>query len=146
MTFSLSGLPSFDYFQPTTICEALQLLREYPKSKAYLGGTDLFPRLRKESIKADVLIDLKWVNDFPETMISQTGDLVINPQTTFSHLLSYLGESDGGEVLSQAIQQLGTRSLRNRGNIGREFMQCLTGCGFYCLINGIQRKTNLAVP
>ena len=117
MTFSLSGLPSFDYYQPTTIREALQLLRDNPESKAYLGGTDLFPRLRKETIKANILIDLKWINDFPETMISTSGDLIISPQTSLSHLLAYLGESNGGEILSQAIQQLGTRSLRNRATL-----------------------------
>ena len=117
MTFSLSGLPSFNYFQPTTIREALELLRDNPGAKVYLGGTDLFPRLRKETITTDILIDLKWVNDFPETMINKSGDLIINPQSTFSHLPAYLGELSGGEILSQAIQQLGTRSIRNRATL-----------------------------
>jgi aerobic carbon-monoxide dehydrogenase medium subunit len=117
MTFGLSGLPSFDYYQPTTIREALQLLHGNPQAKVYLGGTDLFPRLRKESLKSDVLIDLKWINDFPETMINQAGDLIINPQSTFSRLLAYLGELNGGEILSEAIQQLGTRSIRNRATL-----------------------------
>ena len=117
MSFSLSGLPAFEYFQPTTIREALDLMREFPSACIYAGGTDLFPRLRKQIISGDVLIDLKWINDFPETMIQANGDLVINPLTTFSHLQAYLEMIPAGEVLSDAIHQLGTRSLRNRATL-----------------------------
>jgi carbon-monoxide dehydrogenase medium subunit len=117
MPFSLSGLPAFEYYQPTTICEALTLLHDNPSAKVYLGGTDLFPRLRKQTVTTNVLIDLKWINDFPETMINTAGDLLISPLTTFSHLEAYLGMVPGGEVLANAIQQLGTRSLRNRATL-----------------------------
>ena len=117
MNFGLSGIPAFDYHQPTSLKEALALLDTESYAQAYLGGTDLFPRIRSRQNHPQLLIDLKAIQDFPATQLTKSGELQINPQTSLAHLLPWLKTFEGGEVLSSAILQLGTPSLRNRATL-----------------------------
>ncbi|MBI9047989.1 MAG: FAD binding domain-containing protein [Anaerolineaceae bacterium] len=154
MRFSLSGLPAFDYLQPTTVGEALTMLDAQSSTRVYLGGTDLFPKMRKQILKPTTLIDLKWINDFPETMINENGEMVINPQATYSHILPYLGQFNGGAALFDAIVQIGTRSLRNRatlaGNIcnasaAADSVAALIACGAYLTLQSKSGSRNVNV-
>jgi carbon-monoxide dehydrogenase medium subunit len=53
-------LKPFDYFEPTTVKEAVKLLSTYgEKSQVLAGGIDLIPRMRKGAIKADYLINIQ---------------------------------------------------------------------------------------
>ncbi len=117
MSFSLSGLPAFDYRQPASLKEALELLSAETAAQAYSGGTDLFPRIRSRQFHPHLLVDLKSIQDFPATQLTKTGELLINPQISLAHLLPWLHDFAGGEVLSSAILQLGTPSLRNRATL-----------------------------
>jgi carbon-monoxide dehydrogenase medium subunit len=117
MNFGLSGIPAFDYYQPASLKEALVLLDAQASAQAYLGGTDLFPRIRSRQNHPQLLIDLKAIQDFPATQLTENGELLINPQTSLAHLLPWLQDFAGGELLSSAILQLGTPSLRNRATL-----------------------------
>jgi carbon-monoxide dehydrogenase medium subunit len=117
MNFGLSGIPAFDYHQPASLKEALVLLDAQACAQAYLGGTDLFPRIRSRQSHPQLLVDLKSIQDFPATQFTESGELQINPQTSLAHLLPWLQDFAGGEVLSSAILQLGTPSLRNRATL-----------------------------
>ncbi len=53
-------LPSFDVQAPSSMNEALALLKEHGPAAAVLaGGTDLIPRLRQRLVKADLVLSLK---------------------------------------------------------------------------------------
>jgi carbon-monoxide dehydrogenase medium subunit len=117
MTFGLSGLPAFEYHKPVSLHEALTLLDVDSAAKVYLGGTDLFTRMRRRTCNIETLIDLKAIRDFPQTCIVPSNELHINPQTTFAHLLPWLLQIPGAHVLVSAIKQLGTSSLRNRATL-----------------------------
>ena len=117
MNFTLSGLPAFDYRQPASLKEALAILYAERTAQGYLGGTDLFPRIRNGTNIPHLLVDLKAIQDFLPTQVKASGELWINPQTTLAHLLPWLENFPGGDVLSSAILQLSTPSLRNRATL-----------------------------
>ena len=53
-------LKPFDYFEPTTVKEAVKLLSTHgEKAQVLAGGIDLIPRMRKGAIKADYLINIQ---------------------------------------------------------------------------------------
>lgn len=55
-------LQPFDYFEPGTVKEAVQLLSTYGKKAQVLaGGVDLIPRMRKGVIKADYLVNIQKI-------------------------------------------------------------------------------------
>ena len=117
MTFGLSGIPAFEYYQPASLVDALMLRESNPQAMVYLGGSDIFPRLRSQALSLNALIDLKTIRDFPATGYLPDGSLRINPQTTFAELLPILQRHSGYAVLRDAIRQLGTPSLRNRATL-----------------------------
>jgi CO/xanthine dehydrogenase FAD-binding subunit len=117
MTFGLSGIPAFDYYRPANLADALILRQAQPQALVYLGGSDVFPRLRSRQLSSSALIDLKSIADFPATEVLADGTLRINPQESFIQLLPWLANFPGGAVLSAAIQQTGTPALRNHATL-----------------------------
>ena len=52
----------FEYFEPNTVGEATQLLSKYgEKSQILAGGVDLIPRMRKEKIKTEYVINIQKI-------------------------------------------------------------------------------------
>ena len=52
-------LKSFEYFEPGTVEEGVQLLRRYgTKAKAFAAGVDLVPRMRKRQIQPEYIVAL----------------------------------------------------------------------------------------
>ena len=55
-------LRPFDYFEPGTVEEAVQLLSTYgEKAQVLAGGIDLIPRMRKGKTEADYLINIQKI-------------------------------------------------------------------------------------
>ncbi|GAG01236.1 unnamed protein product, partial [marine sediment metagenome] len=55
-------LRPFEYFEPGTVKEAVQLLSAYAeKAQVLAGGIDLIPRMRKGMIKADYLVNIQKI-------------------------------------------------------------------------------------
>jgi len=52
-------LKPFDYFEPTTIKEAVQLLSKYgTKAKVLAGGVDLVARMRRRQVKPQYVVSI----------------------------------------------------------------------------------------
>lgn len=68
------ALPEFDYIRPATLVEACQFLARYPdEARPFLGGTDVFVRMRDGFLNPKYLIDVKNLDG--------TNDLSFDPQT-----------------------------------------------------------------
>ncbi len=67
----------FAYERPGSLAEATRILAEAGESARILaGGTDLVVGLRDDSIQPDVVVDLKWVEEFRvETIVRADGVL-----------------------------------------------------------------------
>src|SRR5512136_3024176 len=68
------ALPEFDYIRPATLNEACQFLAQHPaEARPFLGGTDVFVRMRDGFMSPKYLVDVKHLPGM--------GDLLFNPQT-----------------------------------------------------------------
>ncbi len=57
-------LRPFDYFEPSEISEASQILSNYGnRAKILAGGLDLIPRMRRHEIKPDCIINIQNIKD-----------------------------------------------------------------------------------
>ena len=55
---------NFEYYDPKTVHEAVDLLRQHQgKAKILAGGTDLFLRMRHRAVMPEVVVDLKRIPD-----------------------------------------------------------------------------------
>ncbi len=54
------ALPEFEYIRPATLAEASNFLSQHPDTaRPFLGGTDIFVRMRDGFIKPEFLVDVK---------------------------------------------------------------------------------------
>ncbi len=108
---------TFEYHRPTTVAEAVSLLKGAGDGKFLAGGHTLLPTLKQRLAQPSDLVDLGAIAELKG--IRQAGDkLVIGAMTTHA-------EVAGSEVVRSAIPALasladhiGDAQVRNRGTIG----------------------------
>jgi hypothetical protein len=61
------GLPEFDYIRPKSLAEASRFLADHPgEARPFLGGTDVFVRMRDGVWKEKYLVDVKNLDGMTE--------------------------------------------------------------------------------
>lgn len=118
MEAEVRPLPKFDYVAPSSLSEALKLLRDYQeRAKVLAGGTDLVVRLKKRLAFADVIVDLNRISEL--SCIESVGDhLHIGGLTRLAQIKESPIVKDRASALAQAISVMAAPPIRNRGTIG----------------------------
>lgn len=108
---------SREYFQPTTLEEALQIRRDNREASLLAGGTDLVVAMRHDRGPAGDLIDLSKILEL-KGMHEMAGGIRIGPMTTFTELMESQLLREAAEILCEAAETVGSPQIRNRGTIG----------------------------
>lgn len=110
--------PSFDYYDPETVDEAIDLLVEHSDAESALlaGGHSLIPAMKAGETAPDVVIDIGGIDSL--TGITNRNDVLkIGATTTYADLLSADVRSVA-PVIVEATSNVGDTQVRNRGTIG----------------------------
>ena len=124
-------LPIFEYLEPATLEEALQLLASHANTAAILaGGTDLLVRMKQRSLQPAFLISLKNLHEL-NYIRQKDGFAVIGAMTPLVSLLESKLIQGNFPALTQAVRRIGAPSIQHfRGTIGGNL--CLqTRCLYY---------------
>lgn len=111
----------YEYFCPTSIEEACDLLSKYGvDSKIIAGGTDLMVQIRDEDKR---FLNLKYVIDISSikemNFIREEGDyVIIGALTTHTEISKSQIIKNAAPFLSNAAETVGSPQIRNRGTIG----------------------------
>lgn len=110
--------PKFDYFAPTSLDEALELLtRHGPEAKILAGGQSLVPVLNFRLSRPETVVDLNRVPGL-SFIEERDGHIAIGAMTRQRHI----GASDLVEtyapLLFEATKLIGHLPTRTRGTIG----------------------------
>ena len=110
--------PKFDYFDPATVEEALDLLKEYGEdAKILAGGQSLVPLLNFRLARPQVLVDINRIKDL-DYVRENNGTLAIGAMTRQRTLeTSEIIRSKCG-LLTDAAELIGHPQIRNRGTVG----------------------------
>jgi carbon-monoxide dehydrogenase medium subunit len=104
------------YYQPSTLSDAVERLQELDNAEIVAGGQSMMPLLRQELVSPDALVDITQVPDLDTIEISD--DTVhIGALTTYSDVL----DSDLSErlpMLRDTLNVIGDIAVRNAGTIG----------------------------
>jgi len=112
-------LKPFEYLEPKTVDEAVQLLsRHGDKAKALAGGTDLLISMKKRHIVPEYVVYIKGIPNLDYIQYSQEAGLKIGALATHSAIASSLIVRDKFELLANACGKVGTPHVRNMGTIG----------------------------
>lgn len=113
---------SFKYVRPTDLDKTLELLGHHGADASVLsGGTDLLVGLRKGKLTADVVVDVKGVNELCSGIQESSQGLVIGANTVMSDAVEDPRIRQDYPALVEAAVTVGSIQIRNRatfsGNI-----------------------------
>jgi CO/xanthine dehydrogenase FAD-binding subunit len=110
--------PPFDYKNPDTIDEAIDLLSQAEgKAKIIAGGTDLVIGLRNGDHTPQFVIDVTRIAELRKVE-EKNGTIAIGAAVTHSEISSSSIIKKYGKVLSDAASEIGSPQIRNLGTIG----------------------------
>jgi len=108
----------FDYLSPTTLAEAASAWGDTGRTARLLaGGTDLTVALRHGHLAADVVIDLKRVDEFAGGIAATPQGLRIPATATMKALGRYLEDHGLLPSLEEAAAVVGSVQIRNRATL-----------------------------
>jgi aerobic carbon-monoxide dehydrogenase medium subunit len=107
----------FQYHDPKTLSEAVDLLGRLENAKLLAGGQSLMPMLNMRFVLPDHVIDLNRIDGL-SYIREAAGEIVIGAMTRQRDLeFSEIIESKC-PLMHQAVKHVGHRQMRNRGTIG----------------------------
>lgn len=109
--------PPFDYFCPTTVSEAVELLATQPNPKVLAGGQSLMAMLNLRYLLPDVLVDINGIPELVGISIA-SGKARIGAMTRQRVIERDAALHRVAPILSEALRFVGHRQTRNRGTIG----------------------------
>ncbi len=111
-------LPKFEFHEPGTIKEALELKKKWSSTARFLaGGTDLLVHLKKKIITTDHIISLQKIEALSQ--IRDNKDSVeIGACATMAKISGTPVIKEKFSALKSGVDNLGTHLIRNRATIG----------------------------
>ena len=109
---------SFQYFAPTSVAEAVELLEQHGEdAKLLAGGHSLIPLMKLRLAEPQVVIDLGKIGDMAYIR-EEDGGLAIGAMTTYAQLESSDLVAARAAVLAEAASTVADPQVRNMGTIG----------------------------
>lgn len=109
----------FEYLEPTSIQEAITLLKRYDgKAKVMAGGTDLLVQMRKRTIKPEYVINIAKILGLDYIKYDRNEGLKIGALTTIRTLERSAELQKRYPVICQAAHQMASVGVRSTATLG----------------------------
>ena len=109
---------SFEYVSPTTLAEAMRLLRRYGSdAKVLAGGHSLIPVMKLRLARPSHVIDLRRIPDLAYIR-EEDGHLAIGAMTTYYQIQTSELVLQKAPVLAETAAEVADIQVRNKGTIG----------------------------
>ena len=124
-------LPLFQYYSPSSLREAAQILNgEGPRAKLLAGGTDLLPNMKRRQQVPAVVIGLRRVEELQKERPLEKNGLSLGACLTLSDIVQSPQVRSRYTALWQAASVIATPHIQNMGTLGGNI--CLdTRCNYY---------------
>jgi CO/xanthine dehydrogenase FAD-binding subunit len=117
--FPTPGLPSFDYIKPASPAEVTKLLlKSDGNARLFMGGTDVFVRMRDGIITPKFLIDVKRLSGMTAIKFNQHTGLTISAGVDMNSLARHPAVVRNYPLLAEAINSVASYQLRTRATMG----------------------------
>ena len=112
-------LPSFDYIQPATPQQVTRLLlKSDGGARLFMGGTDVFVRMRDGFITPKVLIDVKHLPGMTQVEFGKRKGLIIGAAVDMNSLAAHPAVVEHYPLLAEALHAVASYQLRTRATMG----------------------------
>lgn len=118
MITALSGLPEFDYIKPLSLSEASQFLADHPgQARPFLGGTDVFVRMRDGFWREKYLVDVKHLDGTDQLSYDPESGLTIGAALNMNQVIASPEVRLHYPLLAEACWSVASYQLRTRATI-----------------------------
>lgn len=112
------GLPKFDYIVPESLQEASQFLANHPdEARPFMGGTDIFVRMRDGDWSYRFLVDVKKLNGMCDITFDPQVGLTLGAGVNMNQVIASSEVQERYRVLAEAAERVASYQLRSRATI-----------------------------
>ncbi len=104
-----------DFYQPSTVDEAVRVKAEHPDAVPIAGGTDVMVELNFDARRPTALLDLGRLTELAEWRLDD-GNVRLGAAVSYTRIVAELGDVLPG--LAMAARTVGSPQIRNRGTVG----------------------------
>ncbi len=110
---------AFDYYAPTSVADALRLLRRHgDEAKLLAGGHSLLPIMKLRLSTPQCLIDLGRISELRFISEADDGGLAIGAMSTYHDIKNSALVQERVPALAAAAGEVGDVQVQNKGTIG----------------------------
>jgi carbon-monoxide dehydrogenase medium subunit len=111
-------LPEFDYIRPGSLQEASRFLAQHPgEAMPFLGGTDMFVRMRDGAWCPKYLVDVKYLDGSGELYFDPQEGLSVGAAVNMNRLIACGEVKEHYPLLAEACRTVASHQLRTRATI-----------------------------
>src|SRR5512134_929227 len=112
------ALPEFEYIRPATLTEACDFLSHHPDSaRPFLGGTDVFVRMRDGFLMPEFLVDVKNLDGTNQLRFNPESGLTIGAAVSMNQVAASPDVQEHYPLLAEACRSVASYQLRTRATI-----------------------------
>jgi len=112
------ALPEFEYIRPGTLAEASDFLSHHPDSaRPFLGGTDVFVRMRDGFMKPEFLVDVKNLDGTNELRFDPQAGLTVGAAVNMNRVIASAEVQAHYPLLAEACRSVASYQLRTRATV-----------------------------
>lgn len=112
------SLPEFEYIRPATLVEASDFLCHHPDTaRPFLGGTDVFVRMRDGFITPEFLVDVKNLDGTDDLHFDPQAGLTIGAAVNMNRVIASPEVRAHYPLLAEACRAVASYQLRTRATI-----------------------------
>jgi CO/xanthine dehydrogenase FAD-binding subunit len=112
------GLPEFDYIKPASLAEASRFLAEHAgEARPFMGGTDVFVRMRDGVWKEKFIVDVKDLEGMNDIAFDPATGLTIGASVNMNRVIASTDVSEHYPLLAEAVHTVASYQLRTRATI-----------------------------
>ncbi len=111
-------LPEFDYIRPETLAEASQFLARHPaEARPFLGGTDVFVRMRDGFLTPKFLVDVKNLDGTNDLRFDPQAGLSLGAAVNMNRVIASPDVCRHYSLLAEACRSVASYQLRTRATV-----------------------------
>lgn len=111
-------LPEFDYIRPESLAEASEFLARNPgEARPFLGGTDVFVRMRDGFLAPRYLVDVKNLDGMNDLRFDARAGLTIGAAVNMNRVIASPDVQAHYPLLAEACRSVASYQLRTRATL-----------------------------
>ncbi len=112
------ALPEFEYFRPETLVEASEFLARYHgEARPFLGGTDVFVRMRDGFLAPKFLVDVKNLDGTNDLYFEPQAGLTLGAAVNMNRVIASPEVQAHYPLLAEACRSVASYQLRTRATV-----------------------------